>query len=341
MRGVAILYIVLAHSLYVNTTKELHSLTVLYDRLFSEGTTLFVLISGYLFYYLRTNFEYKNFIGKKIKNVISPYILISIPAIIIYCTGLKTNHDWINMHWFGEIALYAKVGYMYLTGGHLGPYWYIPVIAMIFLVSPITVYCTDYISGKLLAVICIVIPLFIVRPEGNSNIVQSFLHFYPIYIFGGLLYLHKKTWFELMNSRISLVVLFSLYIISVCLAFTSFSIAKFLDKIMLFFILYIALYRLHSFCTTCRFWRLLDFVAVFSFPIYFIHGYLISTTKLLMGGIVFADPLYYTAYVTFIFLLSISMSIFTAMIVVIIFKQRSHLIVGINYKELKRYNLRE
>ena len=156
MRGVAILFVVASHSLYLTVNSELVWLAVLYDRLISEGTTLFILISGFLFFYLRGRFNYKVFLRKKIENVVIPYVLLSIPAILVYCLGLKQDHDWIDMQWFSDISLAFKVVYMYLTGAHLGPFWYIPIIILIFIFSPLTIIIVDRVWAPVLFLACMI-----------------------------------------------------------------------------------------------------------------------------------------------------------------------------------------
>lgn len=107
-------------------------LNAFFYHFLTEWTAIFLLISGFLFQFLLPKYEFSSFMKKKITNVILPYIIVSIPAILIYLLGYKTVHNWIDIsELLSNSKLYA-IFYFYLTGGHLGPLWFIPVLTLIF-----------------------------------------------------------------------------------------------------------------------------------------------------------------------------------------------------------------
>jgi surface polysaccharide O-acyltransferase-like enzyme len=308
----------------------------LLKRFFSEGTTLFVLVSGYLFYYLKGGYEYRTYLKRKCENVISPYVVVSIPAVMIYVFSLKSDHDWIDMSWFSSLPELLKVGYLYFTGAHLGPFWYIPVIAMVFASSPLTILLMKRVNPLLLFLICILISYFVPRPYGNSDVFMAYGHFYPLFVLGGVLCKCRANWISMLRNKIALFSLTSLYFVLLLSSVFGLSIPAYFDKIALFLIAY---YLLFCFQNELRFGRakkVLDFLAAYSFPIYFIHGYIVSSTKIAFSDFSLVGLTAYVAYSFAVFFIAIVSSILTVRIVASVFKERSNNIIGLNYKEYIR-----
>jgi surface polysaccharide O-acyltransferase-like enzyme len=88
-RSVAIIGIVAAHSLH-NFTWAQGDLTFrVINSLANESSIWFFAIAGFLFLHLSKRFEYKSYLARKAKNVILPYLCVSIPALI----GSLTFYD--------------------------------------------------------------------------------------------------------------------------------------------------------------------------------------------------------------------------------------------------------
>lgn len=135
-RGLAIFSIVLGHIygwIVVNSNSSLLPDAVgnpyKYWLAFEEflilgGTSFFVYISGFLFYYVFWNrgFNYSQFLISKCKNVFSPYLFfVAILAVwkLQYVTGHTNSNFWIH-----QVFLYHS-------------FWYIPFIMFVFLCSPL------------------------------------------------------------------------------------------------------------------------------------------------------------------------------------------------------------
>lgn len=133
IRGFAILYIVAGHTIrFGQYGSEIYN-TTLY--LFSGGTYLFLFISGFLFQYLLYKFEYINYLKKKFFNVIMPYWITLLPATIIFAF---TCNDKTNFLY--NKAFVVKMINPLLWGDIINvPLWYIPVITIIFLTSPLLI----------------------------------------------------------------------------------------------------------------------------------------------------------------------------------------------------------
>jgi hypothetical protein len=329
MRGLVILFVVANHALYSTVASELTYLKDIYSSIFREGTTMFILISGYLFYYLKDRFVYKNFMTKKIENVLFPYLIMSVPAIALYVLGVKVEHDWIEMDRFHEIPTFLQILYLYVTGAHLGPLWYIPVIMLIFLCTPVILWMLEKINTLFLVILSLTLALFVSRPESNSNELLSFVHFSPIFIFGCILCMKRDYWLSILVERyyffVGLLIYVNLIIFEV--------LPPFADKILLFLLLYAALYIVSEKNLIVRITEVLNFLAVYSFPIYFIHGYIVSGTKLYLGDYVFRSAIEYSFYSFFVFVLAVTFSILLTNFSAFLFRDKTNIIVGLNYKE--------
>lgn len=70
MRGIAIIFIVLGHSIYNSG----EGFPLLLENLLRGGTALFVFISGYFFHRIfYKDFDYSKFMKNKVQNVLYPF----------------------------------------------------------------------------------------------------------------------------------------------------------------------------------------------------------------------------------------------------------------------------
>lgn len=333
LRGISIIYVVIHHSFTMPVTIELQWLVGLLQRITSEGTTLFILISGYLFYYLLNSYEYVDYLNKKTKNVLFPYLLVSIPAILIYVLSLKTNHNWLDMAQFTEFSTIVKIVYLYFTGAHLGPFWYVPVIILVFIISPLTVLMMKFVNPLILSFMCLIIAYLLPRPPGNSNVLMSYAHFYPIFLFGAVLYKCRAYWLAKINNTFVLSFLLIFYAFLILSSTLGFSIPPFLDKIIVFIVLYYLLQKSNGLSDFIFLKRLLDILAVYSFPIYFIHGYFIALTRMLWGETIWSNLIEYMFFGLSVFCITLIASVFCISAISILFGKNSNKIIGLNYKE--------
>jgi len=143
-----------------------------------DATAWFVFISGYLFYYLEVNkFKYADYLYKKIKYVVLPYLILSVPAIVV---GL-----YFSRHVLYDLTPLNYVIWSLLTGGMVvAPMWFIPMIVIFFLLTP---FFNFLAKSKYIYVVTFAGLLFSIlssRPVHNANPVLSFLHFAGFYLLG-------------------------------------------------------------------------------------------------------------------------------------------------------------
>ena len=79
----------------------------------------------------------------------------------------------------------VQVGYMLITGKHFGPFWFIPMISLIYLLAPLLLYLDRsrwfYRYGF---PVLLVAGFFSYRFGHNSSVFESLWYFLPVYVFG-------------------------------------------------------------------------------------------------------------------------------------------------------------
>ena len=285
-RAIAIVIIVVGHSYLIGRTLEP---VTIYGRIFENfmqgGTHFFVFISGFLFFQVHyKKFSYSNLLKNRARKVLVPYLLMSALP-IIYFTFHK--HSLVTL--FGLQDNYAlSVLYRILTGYSLVPYWYIPVIMIIFLLSPMFVlFIRSDIRIQLgLFISLFALALFIHRPVGNINVFHSVLYFLPVYMLGILCSKYRDPIYQkfagrefvLMLAALGLAVYQSFFCRTGNFEKEMFQFSG-IDLMLLqktalsiFFLLWLKKYENQDL-------KLLSFIARISFPIYFLHPYVFLLLK--------------------------------------------------------------
>jgi probable poly-beta-1,6-N-acetyl-D-glucosamine export protein len=184
LRALAIMLIVAAHVCW--KLKELGASPAL-SRLpacLDDGTVIFVYIAGYLFAHLRSSYSYSSYLIKKFKNVIVPYLLISVPAVYIAVARHGIAPPFPELQ--GHSLAYQTVWYYLKGGAHLNyALWFIPMISLYYLAAPAFM---AFPSNPLLY--WLIVPLFCVSvalkrpPFPNLDTIHLAIYFLPSYLFG-------------------------------------------------------------------------------------------------------------------------------------------------------------
>jgi len=143
-----------------------------------DATAWFVFISGYLFYYLEVDkFKYFDYLSKKLKYVVLPYLILSVPAIIV---GL-----YYSRHILYDLTPLKYVIWSLITGGMvIAPMWFIPMIVIFFLLTPVFNVIARTKLIYVLTVAGLIFSIFSSRPVHNTNALLSFFHFAGFYLLG-------------------------------------------------------------------------------------------------------------------------------------------------------------
>src|SRR5688500_16715744 len=180
-RGFAILFVVAGHVLLRWPD---NSLTHLFFRTFWEnGTVLFVFIAGYLFQHLSRKFEYKDYLTKKLQNVILPYLIVSTPIIIFRLVGHDYPGFLLELHPdFDTWSWWNKITYFILHGAHMQQLWFVPMISIVYVLAPVLLYIDK--NPKRYLILFLLIPASLIIPrEPFSDIWRMFGHLISVYIF--------------------------------------------------------------------------------------------------------------------------------------------------------------
>ena len=257
----------------------------IWDAFLWEWMAVFLLIAGFLFQYLLYKYETKAYLISKLKYVVVPYILLSIPAIILYMSGFVNDHFWVDLAALREHSPPYQILFFYATGAHLGPLWFVPMMCLIYLCGPLL-----YRLGKKpqwlgwAALLSLIVMQVTERPYRDSNILLAFVHFMPLYIIGMYIFARKEDILRLLKpggaSFFGVLAAFTgLFILTVLFGqeFAN------LQKIALFLLLmqFFASREGNGAQTTWH--KTILLTATYSFPIYLVHGYFISVVRMMPG----------------------------------------------------------
>lgn len=182
-RGIAIFIIIAFHCIHMFDWEEYTLFENFLLDIFSNGTTYFIFIAGFLFQHLLQKYHFKSYMKKKVKNILLPYLFLSIPAIIynIYIKGV--GFDAPNSD-IDQLSVFYQIGWFYLTGQSMIAFWFIPMIFLFYLISPLLKVIDNNSKLYYLLPLLFIFSSLIHRPENNLNPLHSFLYFLPIYLFG-------------------------------------------------------------------------------------------------------------------------------------------------------------
>lgn len=269
-------------------------LDTVFDRtlanLFKGGTHLFVFVSGFFFYYtFYARFNYRRFLTKKFQNVFVPYVILSLPVILVVVQFMPEifNGNYARQGDSPWDYLVSIAHYLW-TGQVLVAYWYIPFVMIVFALSPLH-YAFVGLALRWQLPLCaalLVVSLLAHRPLENVNVLHSLVYFTPIYLLGILAAKHRETLYRWFAGRdlwlLALVVLLAWipalqgHVDSYHKQFFELNGIDWMlaQKVVMCLFLMIWLHRFETFHN-----RWLKLVADCSFAIFFLHCYLVRGLK--------------------------------------------------------------
>lgn len=306
-RGIAILLVMFVHS--ISTIKIGDSTTLfLLGGLLDNCTILFVVVAGYLFSYQLQAFHYKKFLRSKISAVIIPYAVISIPAILLFLFKYKSVHYWIDMAWFSEQNPVYQYFFLMITGAHLGPLWFIPMIILYYILSPVIIYVKNNNALLILFIISLIPAAYLGRPSFNHSVLQSSVYFFPSYLLGILLAEHRHIYTKLENYS---ALLLAAFIGSYFVIYASFELTNSSDMFFKMILAIIVLSTCYRFLRTKN--KMLDMFARLSFFLFFIHGYFTGFIRAFNRYMGIKDIDFLFVFVVFSFIIFCSLSTFVVL----------------------------
>jgi Acyltransferase family len=272
-RAFAIFLVVAIHTLHVFSWDNSGLTNKLLTLIYSNGTVLFVFIAGYLFQHLSGKFNTQKYYVSKLNYVIAPYILVSVPAIIYFI--VFQHRDELLWHIYDE-PVWMQVIYFYITGEHMAPMWFIPMISLFYIIAPLL----NKADKSFWFYYCLPAFFLISHYIERGTILTNFVHFFSAYAFGMFCSRYKyiaNNW--LQDSKI----LYTLIISWLGLIYAGFygsliylpSLIYF-QKIILCLVTLGVFIKLGNIGQT----KLTQTVADTSFGVFFIHSYVLGFAKM-------------------------------------------------------------
>lgn len=251
---------------------EKRLVTALSDTFFHSSTIYFIFISGYLFEYVNRKkaFSVPAFYLSKIRNVLTPYLIISC---LLLLAGTLIER------WSGSMPSFINEG-MPLTSladaltcllygsASLTPYWYIPFILSVFVISPVFFYLSNARLSRLLPPLA-VLPLLV--PRGLLFFFRNYCYFLPIFLLGIFFARNRETCMAFLARHLRSIVSVALFTSAVI--FVNF----YLDFIPNTETAYYVQKTAIGMCVILLLERrqqaspLMDLLARYSFPLFFLH----------------------------------------------------------------------
>ena len=285
-RGLAILLIVAGHTMQFGAAGSLSRRIAV--EVFVGGTALFIFISGFLFQHLSYKYEFKNYMKKKWTNVILPYLYTAIPG-ILFCLilPLKYGNSFDGLNPILQIPMMLSVGRVHNT-----PTWFIPMIILFFIASRGLLYLEKKnILYKLLPVLFL-ITIFMPRHDVDYNTVMGlsyadkylaylgyvfagFIHLFSLYVFGMFCSRYKEVIDKFYDTRWLYWLLMLLTAAGNVYLGMKYGISNgTVSKIFLTILLLAYLKHYDEWLLShTKLNKALDFIAKYSFGIFFIHWY--------------------------------------------------------------------
>lgn len=186
-RGLAILMVVISHCFYLSDTgRRLTFLERFGECFYKNSTVYFVFIAGFLFYHIQsTRFRAGAFFRKRLPRLIGPFLLFSILALMLHIEVPIPKEMFPA--WLGEGEIARKL-FVLVTGATYGPYWYIPMAVLLALLSPAVLWGVrqENLMRWLLPLLFAGAVFAHRPPEPNFNTFHSLFYYLPVYLFGAV-----------------------------------------------------------------------------------------------------------------------------------------------------------
>jgi len=148
-----------------------------------NGTVPFVFVAGFLFQHLSNRFRYQPYLKSKLKYVVLPYLIVSLPAIA---------HQYMSRSGIYELPTrpdvlhaVARAFIACLTGAQMPvPFWFVPMIALFYVGAPLFMAIDKHPVWYWILPPAFVIAPLIHRSLGHKNVFHSALYFFPVYLLG-------------------------------------------------------------------------------------------------------------------------------------------------------------
>lgn len=297
-RGFAIINIVAIHAIefifyFVDTAESTHKPDLTpyawaESILFHGSTLYFTFISAILFSLVLAERGYTNFFKSKLSNVLLPYL---------FFTSLVTWRSWtdeaVTVFDGSLVEFIALTGNNLLTGNAIFAYWYIPVLFVLYLLTPAFAKLLAIKEAKWLVVLIILAPLVFSRvwPDVTWT---NYAYFSGAYMLGLVVGANYKKTIELIERYFLLFVLAAIASTAALVALFYYESPKwgvivfaesawYVQKVAFSGLVIVLFER-----TINKVPMWLDVLGNYAFSIYFLHAYLLFEMYTIMAKIMAA-----------------------------------------------------
>lgn len=256
-------------------------------NLVTGGTFLFVFISGFLFHHVfYAKYEFKAFMRAKLRNVLVPYLVLSILPITIQILHHKVAWgSYFEPTGTSPAEIYFIPYLKFLwTGAAVTAYWYIPFILWTFMLSPLHVRFIRASPNMQFMVLVLLsaVSLFMHRPLANLAVWQSVLYFAPVYLLGIFSSMNREVIYTTLKGKEWLLLAATIGLaglqaeLGVCGNYEKEALSyggvdvMFVQKVIMCFMLMVFLKRFDAVNN-----KIVHSVAATSFAIFFLHPFII------------------------------------------------------------------
>ena len=208
-----------------------------------------------------------------------PYFIVSIPAIVLFTFFFHRPNLGND---FYTHSIVRQIFEFYITGSHVAAFWFIPMITLFYLISPVLARLDK--DERIYYFIPLFIIVSILIPRGQS-VLHNFTHFFSIYLIGMCSSRYKDKIFKITEKGKYFNALLAMYCLSVLISILNVPlqipvyILNYFSKLLLSIVLISVLYR-YDYIIQKRG----GFLASISFGIYFVHNYILFFIKFLTSG---------------------------------------------------------
>lgn len=186
LRGLAIILVILGHSV-----GDAHSPVPSLLASLAVGWTIpFVFVSGFFFQMIYVpSFNYRQFIGKKIRNILLPFLIVTGGAMLLAAARASIPDPRQ-----GVAALEAKLHFVATHGFLYGTHWYILFFLLLCGFAPVSRWFGRLNRRTMLAILAVTFAVSCLahRPLGGVNALHSLVYFSSYYLFGMFFFLQRE-----------------------------------------------------------------------------------------------------------------------------------------------------
>ncbi len=247
------------------------------DIVLVDSSTVLIFVAGYIFQHLLAKYNVKKYYVSKLKYIITPYFLISLPAILyfVFIVHREAAKTWLG---FYDQSIPMQILSFYATGIHLSPMWFIPVISLFYLISPLLVMADKTKWFYWLLPIFFIISFIVWR----GLPLNSFIHFFAAYVFGMFCSRYKTQLGALLKKTYVLPLLATICLALSILAFNEtdgYNISAYIYTQKIF--LAVFLIGIFEKFSSDNIPKAVELIANTSFGIFLIHPYILFIAKFL------------------------------------------------------------